>query len=159
MLVVEHQHGRLSQDSCRRDTRNNNLREIGTAHRPLSTIDGIGSNETLSTLDFKNDVRLTFLHFGKGSLVGRFLARKDEITGGLNSMHKPLRLGSTIVVDHRHSDVLHLHAHHPRHDTHDDDGEQDDETGQKTVAPYLEKLLLYEIVKSHELIPIECYTF
>ena len=32
-------------------------------------------------------------------------------------------------------------VHHPRHDAHDHDGEHDDETGQETVAPYLQELL------------------
>ena len=66
-------------------------------------------------------------------------------------MYKLLRLSGTVIIDHRHTDILHLHAHHPGHDTHDDNGKQDDKAWQKTVTPYLEELLLYEISECHSL--------
>ena len=59
-------------------------------------------------------------------------------------MHQLLGAHGAVVVHHIDADVLHLLVHHPRHDAHDDNGEQKNETGQETVAPYLKKLFLYE---------------
>ena len=78
-------------------------------------------------------------------LVGRFLTAEDKVVRGLNAMYQLSGARRTVIVHHIHTDILHLLIHHPGHDAHDHDGKHDDETGQKTIAPYLKKLLMYEV--------------
>ena len=94
--------------------------------------------------DLEDDVGLGGLDIVEGGPVGGSLSAEDEIAGGLEAMHQLLRAHGTVVIDHVDTDILHLHVHHPRHDTHDHDGEHDDETRQKPVAPYLQELLMDE---------------
>ena len=110
------------------------LREIGTAHRAFSAVDGVGGDEILAVANLQDDVGPAILDVLHGLGVGGFLPAEDEIARSGNLTYQPLRLDGMVDVDNFDTDVLHLHLHHPRHDTHDHDGEQDDEPRQKGIA-------------------------
>ena len=158
MLIVEKQGRQFGLHSSHRRLHmgGDYLREIGTAHRPFGTIDGIGSDKHLRSAplrevttvvqgDDQHHIGIHRLDVFERRAIGRFLSVEDEIVAGLDAVHELAREGGAVVVDHIHTDVFHLLVHHPRHDTNHHDGEDDDETRQKRIAPNLQKLLLYEI--------------
>ena len=126
-MVVEEGRGRSSK----------NLTQIGRAHRPLGTIDGIGSDEILTISNLEDDVGLTLLDVLYRFSVSCLLSTEDEIVGGSNLLYQSLRVHGVVDVNHIHHDVLHFHLHHPRHHAHDHDGESYDESRQKRIATYL----------------------
>jgi hypothetical protein len=68
-------------------------------------------------------------------------------------MDEPERTWRPVVIDHHHLDVLDLHVHHPRHDTHNHDGEYHDELRQESVPPDLNEFFLQQIFQ-HSLTPL-----
>ena len=92
--------------------------------------------------DDQCDISFASLNLLQGSLTGRLLASENEVTRGLDAVDELLRLRGAVIIDHLHTDVLHLHVHHPRHDAHNQHREHHDEPWQKRVAAYLQELLL-----------------
>src|SRR5574344_123630 len=96
-----------------------------------------------------DDISFRLFHFFQGICITGFLSMEDKIVASLNMVNQLLRECGTIVVDYIHYDILDFHIHHPRHHTHDDDRKHDDEFGQKSVTPDLQKFFTYEIFQCH----------
>src|SRR5574344_722071 len=96
-----------------------------------------------------DDGSISLFHVLQRIRIRRLLTVEDEIIAGFYAMYQLLESSAAVIVYDIHPDILHFHIHHPRHHTHDDDGEDDDEFGQKRITPYLQKLFLYQIFDSH----------
>ena len=109
----------------------------------------VGCDEIFAITNLEDDISPTLFNIFHCLSIGVFLSAKDEIVRGSNLLYQPLRLHGVVNVNHIYHDVLHFHLHHPRHDTHDHDGEHDDEFRKKRIAAYLQELFLYEIFQCH----------
>ena len=114
--------------------------QIRRPYRPLGAVDGVGGNEVLAVTYLQNDVGLRTLYVLERFLIGGLLAIEDKVVGMRYLLDQLLRLGGMVYVHHIYADVLHLLVHHPRHDTHDHDGEYEDNLRHERVAAYLQEL-------------------
>ena len=158
MRVVEVEDCSLEAWGCR----GHNLREVGGADAALGAIDGIGSDEHLGLVGvpclsgehevativgryLQDDISAALLDIAQSFGIGCLLASEEEIAAGLYAMQELLTGGGTIVVHDVHADVLYLLVHHPRHDAHHHDGEDEDDFGHEGVAANLQEFLPDEV--------------
>ena len=87
-------------------------------------------------------IHARLLHIAQRSVIRGCLAHEPKVAVGRNGVYQLLRACRVIVVDNGHSNVLHLHIHHPRHHAHQHDGKHQNQPRQKRIAPDLQPLFL-----------------